>query len=597
MSSVYEPLDHELEGAMPESARDFQAAEATGLPEARKACLSRRRALLLASAGVLGLLAVGAARRVARPDGAGADVRGVLVLQEAPPCSLADETGVLLAMNPCKAPIDEIQQELGSDVAELLAELKVSEKVAARPWKVVAPGWVDVVQEKGGKAIRAEPHCSVLDGIREGGWLRLTNNHGYMEILHKGVVWLQPNETSYTRITNGTCADNFLFPILEEVECERAAGELEIFDTSVDVDGEATPIPPGCYVTTMGSLRISYGNGQESYGEIAGKWRDYLRQPMASKQVFEVICSSTDRQMLTCDARHNTTSTTTLTTSATPDIKVLLSSLPDVSRGPAGLPSLYCFSMTRALGYEPGLVITQYAKGASIFGCDEYQVFSQGGIVSFGDFDSVEIKVADSVMGDPSKPGVTTASFLNTVAFMQVWDEVIKEGKFLFHDWVVKVDPDAVFFPERLRDRLAQYTPTAKLENPAVYFVNCDITYGPLDTLPFGKVFGSLEIYSRNALAEYGIGGERECKKMPWQGWGEDFYMQKCMEMLGVTHIQDFTMVGDKRCHFAPCTDKTRVSFHDWKNIPSYFDCWGQSLGAKGVAEYEAKQSLKRLQK
>merc|ERR1719253_1114229 len=176
------------------------------------------------------------------------------------------------------------------------------------------------------------------------------------------------------------------------------------------------------------------------------------------------------------------------------------------------------------------------------------------------------------------------------MTFMMVWDEVIREGKYLHHDWVVKVDPDAVFFPERLRHRLVKYTPTTKLDVPAAYFVNCDLEYGALDTLRFGKVFGSLEIYSREALAAYAANGEPQCKALPWQGWGEDFYMQKCMELMGVMHLQDFTMVADKRCHFAPCTDETKVAFHDWKTVPAYFDCWAQSLGADGVAEYAARK-------
>mmetsp|Transcript_1130 Transcript_1130/g.3466 ORF Transcript_1130/g.3466 Transcript_1130/m.3466 type:complete len:607 (+) Transcript_1130:75-1895(+) len=606
MPSVYEPLDPEFQdpsGSPREIVPELADAR-------RTACPGGRAKVLLASVGVLGLLAVGAATwrgRAPRAASAAGAMRAVQLDQDGQvPCDLEDDAGVLYAMNPCKASIDylgapgsmaEIKQELGSEVAELLSGLKVKEKVEAMPWRVVAAGWVDVVQEKGGKAIRAEPHCSILNGIREGGWLKLTNNRGYIEILHKGEVWLQPDKTTYTRITNGTCADNFLFPILEEADCEHAANALEVFDTTVDVDGQTTPVPAGCYITTVGSLRLSTGKAQESYGQIAREWREYLQRPPSSKQVFEVICSSTDSQMRTCDTRYNTTSTTTTTWTMMSDFPLDWGHLPEVKERKDGLASLYCFSMARAVGYEPGLMITQYAKGASIFGCDEFRVFSNGGIVSFGDFDSEQIASPTSVMGNPAVAGVTTNSFLNTMTFLRVWDTIYKEGAFKLHDWVVKVDPDAVFFPERLRHRLVQYTPTAKkLHNPANYFVNCNLQYGPADAMTFGKVFGSLEIYSREAIAAYGFAGEPVCKQMPWQGWGEDFYMQKCMELMGVTHLQDFEMVGDKRCHYAPCTDQTKVAFHDWKTVPAYFDCWAQSLGADGVAEYAARKK-QRLQK
>merc|ERR1712050_792410 len=43
---------------------------------------------------------------------------------------------------------------------------------------------------------------------------------------------------------------------------------------------------------------------------------------------------------------------------------------------------------------------------------------------------------------------------LNTDIFIGVWNAVSLLGRYQYHDWTVKVDPDAVFFPERLRELL-----------------------------------------------------------------------------------------------------------------------------------------------
>merc|ERR550534_41758 len=43
---------------------------------------------------------------------------------------------------------------------------------------------------------------------------------------------------------------------------------------------------------------------------------------------------------------------------------------------PWGSPSLFCFAVLRTVGYEPGLVKAQLARGAGIFACDEFEVYS-----------------------------------------------------------------------------------------------------------------------------------------------------------------------------------------------------------------------------
>merc|ERR1739836_331063 len=79
----------------------------------------------------------------------------------------------------------------------------------------------------------------------------------------------------------------------------------------------------------------------------------------------------------------------------------------------------------------------------------------------------------------------------NTPIFIAVWAAVVQEGRFDFHDWTVKVDPDTVFFPDRLRSIL-QTHPTAG------FVANCKYgLHGPMEV--FAK--SAMEIFAYDYMA------------------------------------------------------------------------------------------------
>merc|ERR1712039_41838 len=157
--------------------------------------------------------------------------------------------------------------------------------------------------------------------------------------------------------------------------------------------------------------------------------------------------------------------------------------------------------------------------------------------------------------------GQKTDSFLNTETFLKAWDTLINSDKLWPFDFVVKVDPDCVFFPDRLRKHVKDHT------GANVYFPNCG-KWGSRALL-----YGSLEVLSISALHNYKQRAE-DCKGLPWQGWGEDYYMQHCMDMIGVQQVPDFNQVGDSRCIGAPCSDWTKVAFHAFKKPEEWFKCF-----------------------
>lgn len=234
-------------------------------------------------------------------------------------------------------------------------------------------------------------------------------------------------------------------------------------------------------------------------------------------------------------------------------------------------PTLFCWSHMEPGTEEVALLRLQLVKRASIFACNNVAVISSHKFL-MGNIEGADVWtwVNPEIKGKMGKNGVngsTTDSFLNTEVFLIAWDTLIGSGQIWAYDFVVKVDPDAVFFPDRLRKHVLDYV------GRPVYFSNCG-KYG-------GKVllYGSLEVFSVPALKLYQKESIKECKTLPWKGWGEDYYMQHCMDKLGVENVPDDKQVGDARCVAAPCTDYTRVAFHDFKDPASWFKCFKEALG------------------
>jgi hypothetical protein len=166
-------------------------------------------------------------------------------------------------------------------------------------------------------------------------------------------------------------------------------------------------------------------------------------------------------------------------------------------------------------------------------------------------------------MGDLNQPGVTTNSWLNTATFMIAFNTIIADsaGRLWNNDFFVKVDPDAVMFPDRLRNHVKPHV------GQPMFFLNC----APK------KLYGALEVFSKQAMGLYKDGHKRCETEMAWQGWGEDYYFSMCLYKLGVKGVADYTLVGDDRCMKAPCSDPWRAAFHPFKDVGSWANCWQMS--------------------
>jgi len=237
-----------------------------------------------------------------------------------------------------------------------------------------------------------------------------------------------------------------------------------------------------------------------------------------------------------------------------------------------GPVSLYCYSLMLPFGYERGMLRMQEERNLSIFACEEPAVLSN---VSMEVTPKLNTTVVDSDLH--CEMGGEFGTALNSWIFIAVWNKVIEVGRFRHHDWTVKVDPDAVWFPGKLRSHLQDHEETVN----GVYINNCK--YG---------MHGPIEVFSRNAIEAYA----RDAKDGPdhahcvkdqnFGGWGEDMFMDQCLlKVLKVERDNDFFLMCEDHCdcpEWRLCGDDRYVGFHPFKTEEGYINCF---LNATSIIE------------
>jgi len=225
--------------------------------------------------------------------------------------------------------------------------------------------------------------------------------------------------------------------------------------------------------------------------------------------------------------------------------------------------SLFCFALMLPGSYEQDLLAMQYKSKVSLFQCEAFSVLSNKSIdVAPG----LTSGIIDSDL--QCKKGGEFGTALNLDIFIAVWKKVISDGTYLQHSWTVKVDPDAVFFADRLRSIVGVHSETPT----GVYLNNCK--YG---------LHGPIEVFSRNAITSWAK-GRQQCQDYFWKlchgdcFWGEDLFIDQCLwKVLKVRRDNDWRLLVEDHCSppkdWDNCEDADRVSFHPFKKADTYMTC------------------------
>merc|ERR1712187_160158 len=209
-------------------------------------------------------------------------------------------------------------------------------------------------------------------------------------------------------------------------------------------------------------------------------------------------------------------------------------------------------------GYERGLMRRLLAERQSIFRCDYFQVFSEGEQVGGPGPPQV---VAEDIGPTKVSLGGPFHTALNSEVFERVWRRVFSDSIFAEFGWTVKVDPDAVFLPGRLKRHLA----SSEYEG-AMYLNNCD-----------QGLHGPIEIVSKEGMEAFknGIDTCVTALSNEWDHAGEDVFLRHCFGLLQVTRVDDYDILSEPVCmghdplHVGCGTGE--ISFHPFKTEISYF--------------------------
>jgi len=266
----------------------------------------------------------------------------------------------------------------------------------------------------------------------------------------------------------------------------------------------------------------------------------------------------------TASTQTSTTSTRTSTTTTS------TTTMPFKERPVSDGPSMYCFMVARMTGDEGDLVKCQFRRGAGIFGCNHFSVFSDTRFLFTLGPPVVQTYQLPLPVSTPMHvAGVETAGYLNTELFVRVWERLMGLPQVWSHDWIVKVDPDTVFFPYRLQRSLVHYG-----QGVAAYLRNCP--GGPRGL----EMFGAMEVISSRGLDAYRAGWTQCVERLQWNELGEDFFMQKCLDLLNVSARTNAAVFADAYCMSQAVDCHADLpAFHPFKKVESYFRCWEQSGG------------------
>jgi len=270
--------------------------------------------------------------------------------------------------------------------------------------------------------------------------------------------------------------------------------------------------------------------------------------------------------------------------------------------GPAS-PSLFCWVFIITKSAEPSLMRVHLDRGVGIFGCKRHIVFADDDL--YLSTPSGAVSEVVPLPGQPAwhgpVPGSTALVWHNTDVFARAWNWIHQAGPHLTHDWTVKVDPDTVFLPGRLqRQLLDRYKPsgvfqsydTWKYLDPKVpmYLVNCRQWY---------SLQGPLEIFSQGAAEKFFAGIEACKSSLEWQGWGEDWFVEHCMDFLGVQKREGFGLLADMYCtsdydgsgksymqaylENGPTCADGRAAYHAYKTVQNLTMCLDQALDSSHI--------------
>lgn len=214
-------------------------------------------------------------------------------------------------------------------------------------------------------------------------------------------------------------------------------------------------------------------------------------------------------------------------------------------------PRMFCFSLMPSSGAKAWLLQAQHVVRQSIFGCNGFAVFAGNEKPKGEEIKAMHIIFIDGTEAEETFDGGTYQGSLKSDFAAAAWTVLKRSHIVSRYDWIVKVEADAVFFPERLMEMLETTKPMSEAKpSSAMYLQNCVMKDGSGDI----KMHPALEVLSSAAATEFmeasSQGGECYENFGPWArtAWAEGRYLQECLALLNVQAVAADGALSSENC-------------------------------------------------
>jgi len=508
-------------------------------------------------------------------------------------------------------------------------------------WEVVGSDYVNVRSERSLEStiIDTKRKGSTIIGTAEGDWVLQSFAPGYCKITinESRHVLLRKRMAMYTKIMGGSCGDFGRHPITDPIVCKAAVAGFGINDQVLDWKPKTSQHPGGCFLMHKEHLvfmrKLASTDGEGGTLTNPSPVRRLANEELCSNQPYLSLISSestpvvTTTEALATTSTKATTPTTTSTeathaplltmrttaaptlpaTTAAPTLPVTITATkttttvtvtpasttqrglmverkpPETAPTPEWhFPSLFCWLLFRKGDSESDLVKAQLEQRLGIFSCDEHLALSDTRV-------SLGYGVEAFPVGSPEEWGYAAnkgwwGSYNDSAVYIDAWKFVVADGTFRSHDWVVKVDPDTVFFPNRIRTHLKViHRPIPKMyikNHPPLWINDLDPRLHPS---PACELFGPLEVISSTAVDDY-VKRHESCLNLVTTNKGapEDWFTAACMDQLKIEGYKDYKVMAKYPIDQDSCANGWTASFHPFRSKWLWFECFAKAAAAMG---------------
>jgi hypothetical protein len=204
--------------------------------------------------------------------------------------------------------------------------------------------------------------------------------------------------------------------------------------------------------------------------------------------------------------------------------------------------------------------------------------------------DAAEAAAAEKAAAEATaaEANVRIALFSNTPIFLAAWRSLFEKGTLFNHEWIVKVDADTMFLPDRLKDWLPVATPDP------MKVANCMVPIAA-NTPDASLTFGALEVINVAAARAYQLAMDG-CEATVPLDHGEDHFMHECASddwQVSSDAAVSKGMVMDPACtsSFKAGCEFDSVSFHPYQDLKEFELCHNESKKVTRQQNKDAAES------